>query len=354
MRTLPRNRFFALLPVGAVGLFALGAGCAAPLEPTGEVGEHLTAEQCIYFDVNGKDTICHYTGSTSHPYTIVKTSDDGCIHGHTQHAHDYVAVGDPTCQGGGCLPQGAPCDATLPCCSGAACTNGTCVQTCTPTTCEANGQTCGTLADGCGDTLDCGSCDAGFACNAGQCEDIDDCAGNPCQNGGTCTDGVNAYTCTCTGGWTGTNCDQPPATCPCSGNPVWESVLTMLPTQMYLDDETGVQWSANFLSALAASNSANAGFASMCAAGDFANYNEVVMTNLTDAEAAACMGIIRAWVSDPPSCLAPQPVFFGAGDPCYNDPCGDGICMPDNGYYQCACPGGWGGNNCNIPCGGPV
>ncbi|MFT3771512.1 MAG: calcium-binding EGF-like domain-containing protein [Minicystis sp.] len=266
MKMLSWNRFsvLALASTAAFGLFALGAGCATtPAEHTGEADEHLTAAQCLYFDVNGKDTICHYTGSAKHPYTIVKTSDQGCINGHTGHGHDYIAVGDPTCQGGGCLPLGAPCDATLPCCSGAACEAGHCVELCAPTTCEAQGQACGTLADGCGDTLDCGSCAAGFACNAGQCQNIDDCASNPCQNGGTCTDGVNSYTCACpagfTGtncdinidecasnpcvhgtctdgvnsytcacdsGWTGTNCDQPAGpTCPCAADPEWQAAL---------------------------------------------------------------------------------------------------------------------------------
>ena len=38
----------------------------------------------------------------------------------------HIAVGDPQCQGGGCLPEIAPCDATLPCCDGLQCTNGVC------------------------------------------------------------------------------------------------------------------------------------------------------------------------------------------------------------------------------------
>jgi hypothetical protein len=198
--------FIAL--VGGSSLAMLGGCSTAPQgEHVGAADSELTAAQCTYFDVNGKDTICHYTGSTKNPYTIVKTSDQGCINGHAGHAHDYIAVGDPTCQGGGCLPQGAPCDATLPCCSGSTCSNGTCVQTCTPTTCEAHGQTCGTLPDGCGDTLNCGGCDAGFACQAGQCVDVDDCASNPCQNGGACDDGVNSYTCHCAPGFTGQNCE---------------------------------------------------------------------------------------------------------------------------------------------------
>ena len=32
---------------------------------------------------------------------------------------------------------------------------------------------------------------------------------SPCKNGGICTDLVNAYVCSCSGGFQGTNCDVP-------------------------------------------------------------------------------------------------------------------------------------------------
>ncbi|MGK3982890.1 hypothetical protein WME99_07615 [Sorangium sp. So ce136] len=160
-------RLITCLSLAGAGGFVLVGGCGTGTgaEQVGAADEHLTAAQCAYFDVDGKDTICHKTGSTTHPYTIIKTNEQGCINGHAGHAHDYIAVGDPTCQGGGCLPAGAPCDATLPCCSGATCTDGTCTVTCTPTTCEAQGAACGTIPDGCGDTLACSACaDGGGTC----------------------------------------------------------------------------------------------------------------------------------------------------------------------------------------------
>ena len=40
--------------------------------------------------------------------------------------------------------------------------------TCTPTTCAASGTHCGTVSDGCGGTLSCGTCAVG-TCSAGQC-----------------------------------------------------------------------------------------------------------------------------------------------------------------------------------------
>lgn len=165
-----------ILLAGAAALSLIG-GCAGSMAPPpeqhlGEVTQHLDGDQCIFFDVNGKDTICHHTGSVSHPFTLIKISDQACIDGHAGHAEDYItsldpasSLFDPTCNGQGCLPTAAPCDGTLDCCSGS-CVSGTCVDPCSP---------------------------------------------NPCENGGTCAASGSSFTCTCTGGFTGTNCEIPPA-----------------------------------------------------------------------------------------------------------------------------------------------
>jgi hypothetical protein len=112
------------------------AGCtsstkSAPIE--GESNAMLTADQCNVFSVDGKVEICHQTDSATNSFSIVRVSDNACINEHATHTGDYVTstdpnstLFDPTCQGGGCLAQGAPCDATLPCCVGLTCTNGTC------------------------------------------------------------------------------------------------------------------------------------------------------------------------------------------------------------------------------------
>jgi hypothetical protein len=173
-----RSHVFAscLLLAGATALSHTG-GCAGSTAPPpeqhlGEASQHLDGDQCVYFDVNGKDTICHHTGSVSHPFTLIKISDQACINGHSGHAEDYItsldpasSLYDPTCNGQGCLPTAAPCDGTLDCCTGS-CVSGTCVDPCSP---------------------------------------------NPCQNGGSCASSGSSYTCTCTGGFTGTNCETPPA-----------------------------------------------------------------------------------------------------------------------------------------------
>jgi hypothetical protein len=165
--------------LAGVMAFSITGGCTRstelfPEENLGEVGQHLDEAQCLYFDVNGKDTICHHTGAANHPYTLIKISDNACIASHSGHALDYITsldpaspLYDPTCNGQGCLPTDAPCDGTLDCCTGS-CVSGTCVDPCSP---------------------------------------------NPCQNDGTCAASGSSYTCTCTGGYTGTNCEisPPPA-----------------------------------------------------------------------------------------------------------------------------------------------
>ncbi|NPD22211.1 hypothetical protein D7Y27_19240 [Corallococcus sp. AB004] len=252
------------------GLLGLIGGCS-PISVgdndayVGSADSALTAEQCDYFEVNGKVQICHKTSSKSHPYTIVRVSEQACINAHSAHNGDYVTsldptspLYDPTCSGQGCLSVNAPCDATVPCCDGLTCQSGTCVDvnecaagtdncnenaTCTNTvgsfTCacnagyEGNGVTCADVnecaagTDNCDDNATCTNTGGSFtcACNAGYegngvtCADVNECATGPCLNGGTCIDGVGSYTCECAPTYEGTNCQACSGTLgDCNGN----------------------------------------------------------------------------------------------------------------------------------------
>ncbi|NMO15073.1 hypothetical protein HPC49_08220 [Pyxidicoccus fallax] len=69
----------------------------------------------------------------------------------------------------GTIPDG--CGGTLNCgtCgSGELCEANVCV-TCTPTTCAQEGKNCGSIADGCGGTLDCGACSGTDVCSSNVC-----------------------------------------------------------------------------------------------------------------------------------------------------------------------------------------
>jgi hypothetical protein len=86
--------------------------------------------------------------------------------------HQCTTVGATECFSGQlrtCVADANGCrswSSYVPCTSGF-CANATTCGTCTPTTCAAEGKNCGTIADGCGGTLACGSCDEFSECGGG-------------------------------------------------------------------------------------------------------------------------------------------------------------------------------------------
>jgi hypothetical protein len=86
----------------------------------------LIPEQCQFFQIGGETAICHASQSGRQPFVLIHVSEEACIAGHAGHPDDFVAV-DESCGEPTPLPAGAPCDATLACAEGLACSvAGTC------------------------------------------------------------------------------------------------------------------------------------------------------------------------------------------------------------------------------------
>ncbi|WP_437911652.1 DNRLRE domain-containing protein [Sorangium sp. So ce302] len=276
----------------------LGIGCSSTDIPDESDSEHVgAAEQplvgllCTLLAVNGKVQICHHAGSGSHPYTILQASKDACILEHVGHLHDYIAVGNPSCSGDGCLPANASCDGTLPCCGNSSCTNGVCG-------CDAGwgGERCET------------QCPPGFT--GADCDSPSlPCEPNPCQNGGVCTPGAppsSTYTCSCAHGYTGVNCEIDAfAVKHCDSNPCVGEGSTCV------DDAQG--------------------YTCLCAAPCPTSTNECEPGGC-DSRTGVC--VIPAAVPDGAACT-------DDGDPCTVDTCQGGACAHVVGPDVC------GGTSCN-------
>ncbi len=339
-------RSFALLslsPLVGLSFFAALGGCMTetPEDPEdlGAADSALTAAQCGYFDINGKVQICHKTSSVNKPYTILRLSEEGCIAGHVAHGGDYVTstdpsspLYDPTCNGGGCLPASAPCDATLPCCDGSTCTGGVCVGT-PPDPCD--GVTC----VGIDDCHVAGTCDSstgicssppaadGTACDDDSgCTTTDACAagvctgsGDPCVNGGTCSSSGAVYTCGCDPGWTGTNCEidiDECASSPCTHGECVDQIN---------------------------------GYVCECDSGWTGTHCEIDIDECESSPCThgECVDQINGYVCE---C---NPGYTGTLceidiDECASDPCANGDCSDLVNGYECSCLPGWTGPLCDI------
>jgi hypothetical protein len=109
------RRSISLLMAACLASFLVASTAAA-----------LSQEQCLFFAQGDRVTICHRTGAPGSPYAPLDVNERACAAHADHHANDYVAAGDATCQGGSCLPDGAPSDGTLPCCEGLSSVDGFC------------------------------------------------------------------------------------------------------------------------------------------------------------------------------------------------------------------------------------
>ena len=92
------------------------------------------------------------------------------------HCGSCTVVCDPglSCVNGECggvckCDDGSPCDA-----------NGSCKAACTPKQCESIVSACGSLDDGCGGTLNCGTCTGDLECVNNQCTNSTTCTPKSC------------------------------------------------------------------------------------------------------------------------------------------------------------------------------
>ena len=134
----------------------------------------------------------------------------------------------------GTVPDG--CGGTLSCgtcqngqsCGGGGTPNVCGEGACIPRSCEALGKNCGQVSDGCGETLECGTCLGGQTCGGGGSPNVcgESCTPKSCETlgrncgevsdgcGGTLSCGTCADGFTCGGGGTEGVCGKPCAACP--------------------------------------------------------------------------------------------------------------------------------------------
>jgi hypothetical protein len=117
---------------------------------------------------------------------------------------DSMPPPPPTCTKKTCAELGVPCGPAGDGCGGTL-DCGSCTPMCTPKTCAEMGVTCGPSGDGCGGTLDCGMCPDGGACKPMTC-------GGRCGPQGDGCGGILACP-PCDGGCTPTTCMLAGAEC---------------------------------------------------------------------------------------------------------------------------------------------
>lgn len=174
----------AALVLGALGasITAMGCGGGSPGGTTCESGTCPPTNPCAATPcqnsgtcaANGSDYTCAcapgFTGKNCE-VDVDDCASSPCVNGDcTDGVNQYTCACAPGFEGKNCEVDVDDC-ATNPCLNGGTCADGvnshTCdcpagfsganCETCVPTTCEAQGATCGDIPDGCGSMLTCGA-----------------------------------------------------------------------------------------------------------------------------------------------------------------------------------------------------
>lgn len=187
---------FGTLAAFGLLLSAVG-GCTGDSGVTGQSSDALTQNQCNFFAVNGKVTLCH-SGNGKH-YTGITVAFAGCLNGHAGHSADYIAPAGSSCASTDCYPVGAPKDANVPCCSGLVETDGQCAY---PNECLTNNGGCAQSCTSIAGHHTC-SCNSGYtlAADGKACTDVNECLTDNGGCGQNCTNFGGGYTCSCNAGY---------------------------------------------------------------------------------------------------------------------------------------------------------
>ncbi|MBI2391995.1 MAG: hypothetical protein HYV09_20555, partial [Deltaproteobacteria bacterium] len=205
-------------------------------DPT-PVGENVKPPYYGNTTVSNVDFPCNENSTTSEDWTGdgkgLDNDGDGLVDG----LDGNCAVCTPTtCSAAGknCGTISNGCGGTLSCgtctspqtCGGGGTAN---VCGCTPTTCSAAGKNCGTIPNGCGGSLSCGTCTSPQTCGGSGTANVCGCTPTTCaaagKNCGSISDGCGgALSCggcaapaTCGGGGTPNVCGCTPTTCAAAG-----------------------------------------------------------------------------------------------------------------------------------------
>jgi hypothetical protein len=312
---------------------ALLVGCqGADEDVVSSTEQALSAQQCDYFAVNGKVRICHATGSSKNPYTIVQVSSASCVDGHAAHPGDYVAVNDPTCGGNGYLPPGAPCDSTLPCSTGYECRAGACQAT----------DLCANVHCSSSDQCHVAYCDP----TNGQCVDEAKVEGFTCNDGNACTQSDSCHAGACVGEnpvscEASDQCHVPgtcnPATGACS-NPIAADGSACNDNNACTQTDTCQAGACTGTSPVQCAAADQCHVAGACdpQTGSCSNPAAADGTSCTDDSACTQTDSCQAG-----ACVGANPVICSASDQCHDA----GVCDPQTG--ACSNPAAPDGNACS-------